>query len=347
MTIQILRQPPKPVCSLNSCHICSLLTLTAITGCCSSNASDDGNAYRGWLPALLLPRRLQLRRPKPAEVPDTTSCDLSALNFPPLCHMERATVADLAKELCSWGLNALLSGNSNLVRYLKSGWVEPGYGKHSTSPVFCEGILSSFLLLGFLRFLCYWILLLLTKSLNVVNFVKKLVLRTHSEQESCAWAVCEPRVFYRWQQSCLRWRMGSSLWLTCSFSRRAGFSPVPLVAGGIPVLPAALAGPGSASLCGAPRAARLGDGDHAGAGGPQQGRVALAGGTWSHAGSGRGGWWWVCRGCTQPWAAVSPAAVAGHQHASQAAQCQPTRGRGQQPRQSQRSPLGWVTHHTK
>jgi len=84
--------------------------------------------------------------------------------------------------------------------------------------------------------------------------------------------------------------MGSSLWLTCSFSRRAGFSPVPLVAGGIPVLPAALAGPGSASLCGAPRAARLGDGDHAGAGGPQQGRVALAGGTWSHAGSGRGGW---------------------------------------------------------
>lgn len=146
MIIQILRQPQKPVYSLNSCHIYSLLTFTAITGCCSSNASDEGNACIGWLLAVLLPWCHQLLRPKAAERHDKTSRDLSALNFPPLCNTERATVADLMKELCSEGLNALLSGNSSLVRCLKSSWVEQEYDKHSTIQVFCKWTLSSFLL---------------------------------------------------------------------------------------------------------------------------------------------------------------------------------------------------------
>ena len=152
MIIQILRQPQKPIYSLNSCHIYSLLTFTAITGCWSSNASDEGNACIGWLLAFLLPWRLQLLRPKPAEMHDKTSCDLSALNFPLLCDTERAAVADLMEDLCSQGLNALLSGNSNLVRSLKSSWVGLGYDKHSTIQVFCKWILSSFLLLVFLGF---------------------------------------------------------------------------------------------------------------------------------------------------------------------------------------------------
>lgn len=128
---------------------------------------------------------------------DKTSCDLSALNCPPLCDTERATVADLMKEVCSQGLNALLSGNSNLVRILKSSWVELGYNKHSTIQVFCKWIPSSLLLLeGFFRFLYYWILLLLTKSLNIVNFIKKILLGRCSEQESFAWTVCEPSLLW-------------------------------------------------------------------------------------------------------------------------------------------------------
>lgn len=138
MIIQILRQPQKPVYSLNSCHIYSLLTFTAITGCCSSNASNEGNACIGWLSAFLLTWCLWLLRPKPAETHDKTSCDLSALNFPPLCDTEKPTVADLMKELSSQGLNALLSGNSNLVRCLKSSWVELLYDKHLTIQVFCK-----------------------------------------------------------------------------------------------------------------------------------------------------------------------------------------------------------------
>lgn len=143
MIIQILKQPQKPVYSLNSCHIYSLLTFTAITGCCSSNASDEGNACIGWLSVLSLPWHLQLLRPKPAEMHDKTSCDLSALNFPPIRDTERATVADLMRELCRQCLNALLSGNSILVRCLKSSWVELRYDKHSTIQVFCKWIFSS------------------------------------------------------------------------------------------------------------------------------------------------------------------------------------------------------------
>lgn len=82
--------------------------------------------------------------PKPAEMCDKTSCDLSALDFPLLCDSERATVADLRKELCSQGLTVLLSGNSNLFRCLgQAGW-SWGMTNTPSSRCFVNGCLLDF-----------------------------------------------------------------------------------------------------------------------------------------------------------------------------------------------------------
>lgn len=132
MIIRILKQPQKPAYSLNSCHIYSPLNILWYHRVLLQQCQRWRECCIGWL---------SMASP---EMCDKTSCDLSALNFPLLCDTEGLTVADLTKQLWRQGLNALLSGNSNLVRcFSQAGW-SWGMTNIPSSRCFANGYLLAF-----------------------------------------------------------------------------------------------------------------------------------------------------------------------------------------------------------